>query len=88
MFNLRGSLGFGLKAIVNAMNTEGLIDVNWPNSSIDGLGAMAGAWWCDEEAAKTGVTPSGIPVMDEIAAYNEIDCKAMMAILKYLRENR
>jgi len=82
---IRGSLGFGLKAIVNAMNTQGLIDVDWPNSSIDGLGAMAGAWWCDGEAAETGVTLSEIPVMDEIVAYNEIDCKAMMAIVRYLR---
>jgi len=85
---VRGSLGFGLKAIVNAMNAEGLIDVNWPNSSIDGLGAMAGAWWCDEEAVKDDANLADIPLMADIAAYNEIDCKAMMAIVNYLREHR
>ena len=84
---VRGSLGFGLKSIVTAMNTLGLIDVQWPNSSIDGLGAMAGAWWCDKEALNNDTTLGTIPLMKEIVAYNEIDCKAMMAILRYLREN-
>ena len=84
---VRGALGFGLKAIANAMHFRGLIQTNWANSPIDGLGAMVGAWRCDEEARKTGVPMTNLPLMEEIARYNEVDCKVMMEIIQYLRTN-
>ena len=30
---------------------------------------------------------TGLPLMDEIARYNEVDCKVMMEIVRYLRAN-
>ena len=84
---VRGALGFGLKAIANAMHSHGLIQTNWANSPIDGLGAMVGAWRCDDKARKMGVPMTSLPLMEEIARYNEVDCKVMMEIIQYLRTN-
>ena len=84
---VRGALGFGLKAVANAMHSQGLIETDWAGSPVDGLGAMVGAWRCDEEARRRGVPMTSLPLMDEIARYNEVDCKVMMEIIRYLRAN-
>ena len=82
---VRGALGFGVKAVANAMHSHGMIETNWADSPVDGLGAMVGAWRCDEEAKEKGVTMNQLPLMVEIARYNEVDCKVMMEIVRYLR---
>ena len=46
---------------------------------------MTGAWWCDEESAENGCGLLDVGLMQEIAAYNEVDCKVMQEILAYLR---
>ena len=84
---VRGALGFGLKAVANAMHSHGLIETSWADSPVDGLGAMVGAWRCDEEARRKGVSMAELPLMEEIARYNEVDCKVMMEIVRYLRTN-
>jgi len=83
---VRGALGFGLKAVANAMRAHGLIETDWADSPVDGLGAMVGAWRCDAEARQKGVSMSELALMQEIARYNEVDCKVMMEIVRYLRE--
>ena len=84
---VRGALGFGLKAVANAMHAYGFIETSWADSPVDGLGAMVGAWRCDEEARRKGVSMAELPLMEEIARYNEVDCKVMMEIVHYLRTN-
>ena len=84
---VRDALGFGLKAVANALHSHGLIETNWADSPIDGLGAMIGAWRCEEEAREQGVPMSQFPLMKEVASYNEVDCKVMMEIVRYLRKN-
>ena len=84
---VRGALGFGLKAVANALHSHGLIETDWADSPIDGLGAMAGAWRCDEEAREQGVPMSQLPLMNEVVRYNEVECKVMMEIVRYLRTN-
>ena len=49
------------------------------------MGAMVGAWRCDEEAKEQAVPMGQLPLMNEIAHYNEVDCKVMMKIVCYLR---
>lgn len=83
----RGAMGFGLKAVAKAMRAHGLIQTEWGDSLVDGLGAMVGAWRCDEEARQKGVFMAELPLMREIVEYNEIDCKAMKEIIRYLRTN-
>ena len=84
---VKGSFGFGLKSMADALRSHGLIDTSWDSSTTDGLGAMAGAWWVDDTARKDGVSMIEIPLMKDIERYNEVDCKVMMEIIRYLREN-
>ena len=48
--------GFALKAVANAMHSHQVIDTDWAGSPVDGLGAMVGAWRCDPEARKKGMS--------------------------------
>ena len=84
---VRGALGFGLKAVAKAMHSHGLIETDWADSQVDGLGAMVGAWRCDTEAQQKGMPMTELPLMGDIAAYNEVDCRVMMEIVFYLRTN-
>ena len=65
----------------------GLIDTEWGDGPTDGLGAMIGAWWCAHEAEGRGVSMLEVELMQKIRDYNEVDCKAMMEIVRYLREH-
>ncbi len=85
---VRGAHGFGLKAITNALHAQGLVKTRWETGPADGLGAMAGAWWCQGEVnAGRAERLTDLDLMGEIRDYNEVDCKAMMEIVHYLREN-
>ena len=84
---VKGAWGFGLKAIANSMCKHGMIETDWGDSQVDGLGAMVGAWHCDEAARRKGTSMADEPLMKEIIEYNEVDCRVMMEIIRYLREN-
>ena len=84
---VRGALAFGLKAVAKAMHAHGLIETVWEDGPTDGLGAMVGAWWCQGEARRLGVPMGQIGLMQETRRYNEVDCKVMMEIVRYLRRN-
>ncbi len=85
---VRGAFDFGLKSIAKAMHAAGLIETTWAEGPTDGLGAMIGAWWCDGEAARLGARMTELPLMAEIARYNEVDCQVMAEIVGWLRANR
>ena len=84
---VRGALGFGLKAVARAMHSRGHIDTDWGAGPADGMGAMVGAWSCEVEARERGCILAETELMQDIARYNEVDCKVMMEIVRYLREN-
>ncbi len=84
---VRGAHGFGLKAVTNAMHDLGLVETRWDEGPADGLGAMVGAWWCEREAARSGGSIRDLEVMNGIERYNEVDCKAMMELVRYLRRH-
>ena len=49
---------------------------------------MVGAWWCQQQvAAGEARRLTDLELMREIEEYNEIDCKAMMAIISDLRDH-
>ena len=81
----RGAMGFGLKDLARAMHTHGLIETLWQDGPTDGLGAMVGAWWAQNRATELGEPLSQDALMLEIADYNQVDCKVMMEIVRYLR---
>ncbi len=82
---VRGSHGFGLKPITKAMHALGLVETVWGDGPTDGLGAMVGAWWCAHEAERRGCTLLDLELMQQIRAYNEVDCEAMTQIVEFLR---
>ena len=85
---VRGAMGFGLKAVAKAMHALGYIETEWEAGPTDGLGAMVGAWSCAAEAEERGCTLAETALMQDIALYNEVDCKVIMEIVNYLRSNR
>jgi hypothetical protein len=85
---VRGAFGFGLKAVTKAMHAAGLIAADWPDGVADGLGAMVGAWSCDERARRAGGSMRDLELMRQVEAYNRVDVEAMRDVLGWLRANR
>jgi hypothetical protein len=85
---VKGAFSFGLKSIARAMRGHGLIETHWGEGLADGAGAMAGAWAAAADSRARGRSLSESPVMQEIARYNEVDCRVMAEILDYLRRER
>ena len=84
---VKNSFDFGLKSIAKAMYKKQMIDTVWKDGPVDGLGAMVGAWWCNNKIKNSGEVLSDIELMQQIASYNEVDCKVMMEIVSYLRKH-
>ena len=84
---VKGAFGFGLKEVAKTLHAHGLIETSWEDSQVDGLGAMVGAWRCDEEARRKGIRLADTELMAEIEEYNEVDCRVMWEILDYLRQH-
>ena len=84
---VRGAMAFGLKAFARGLYEHGFIETLWGDGPADGLGAMVGAWWCQGESKRTGVSLEDVDLMKEIMAYNEVDCRVMMEAVHYLREH-
>ena len=82
---VRGAFGFGLKAVAKAMHAHGHIETDWQAGPADGMGAMVGAWSAALEARESRRTLPQTELMRDIARYNEVDCKTMMEIVRYLR---
>ena len=85
---VKGAFSFGLKSIARAMRAHGLIETAWGEGLADGAGAMAGAWAAAADSRARGRSMTESPVMQEIARYNEVDCRVMAEILDYLRRER
>ncbi|MDP9274099.1 MAG: hypothetical protein M3O99_00725 [Chloroflexota bacterium] len=85
---VKGAFSFGLKSIARAMRAHGLIQTAWGEGLADGAGAMAGAWSAAADSRARGRSLTESPVMQEIARYNEVDCRVMAEILDYLRRER
>lgn len=83
---IAGAWGFGLKPVTKALARLGLVDVSWGEGPGDGLGAMVGAWWCQQQVNKGLAGRLGdLPLMQQIRDYNETDCRAIWETVAYLR---
>lgn len=81
---VKGALNFSLKSINKALYKNGLITTTWNKNNLcmNGMSAMLLAYQLYDK--NTNVKESSI--MKEIEAYNEVDCKSMYEIIKYLRK--
>lgn len=73
-----GAFNFSLKSIGSALIEMGFINETWENSILNGMDAMYYAW-------KYYNKTTNEKIMDNIAKYNEIDCKMMYYIFKILK---
>lgn len=83
---VKGALNYSLKSIAKAMFEFKLINTIWDSNSqcANGLNAMLIA---HNIYSKTKNVTNEIPMMKEIEKYNEIDCKCLWEIIRYLRKN-
>lgn len=81
---VNGSLDFKLKNVASAMHRNKLIQSHWDTSNpcANGLDAMYMAYI--QYTTNTKIDRDNNIIID-IAKYNEIDCKVMWEILRYLR---
>lgn len=84
---IKGCLGFGLKEVAGVLAEHGLITTKWDTSSscVDGTGAMLGAFKASKDAKARGLKLKDMPLIREIAKYNEVDCKVVGEIMQYIR---
>jgi len=86
--NIQNNYSYGIKQIANVMYNHGFITTKWNNSTINGLDAIVVSWFAHIELEKNNITKiSDYKDMNEIIKYNEIDCKAIWDILRYIRLN-
>ena len=84
----RGMLNFSLKTVVKSFYDNGFIESSYTDSPINnGLNAMMYCISADIECIKSKSNLSQSLSVEQIKNYNEIDCKVICEILKYLREN-
>lgn len=86
MITIKGALNFSLKSIANAMYHNNMIETTWntESSCTNGMNAMHLSY---ELYKNNTIDIKNNNIMKEIIYYNEIDCKVMWEILKYLRNN-
>lgn len=86
---IKGCLGFGLKEVAGVMADLGFIKTRWEVSSscVDGTGAMLGAFKSAKDARARRLKLKDMPLVREIAKYNEVDCKVVGEIMQYIRAN-
>jgi hypothetical protein len=79
---VKGALKYSLKSIAKAMYKNKLIKTTWEHSECNnGMNAMLLAHKFYNENSKDYKS------MKDIVKYNEVDCKCLWDILKYLRKN-
>lgn len=84
---IKGCMNFKLKTIVKAMKQQNMINTEWPDNGISGgLQAMLAA----VNIYKNNKNDKNDDIIHvehfkDIVIYNEIDCKAMYDIVKYLK---
>lgn len=74
---------FGLKSIAKSMKNHGMITEHIDSTCDSGMAAQVNAW----DSYSNSKNPRDCTIMQDIAKYNEFDCKVLWDILSYLRKN-
>lgn len=84
--NIKYNYSFGLKNIAKTMYKHNLIKTEWENGDINGLDAMLVSLYAENKCRNLEIYKiKDYEDMNEIVKYNEIDCKVMWDILRFLR---
>ena len=86
---IKGCLNYGLKDVAKTFYKYGYIHTIWDENGdcVDGADAAIGAYKVDKETRKKNLPFNQDPLAKDIIKYNEIDCKVLMEIIEYLRNN-
>lgn len=86
---IKGCLNYSLKTVAKTFHRNKYIKSIWDNGSscADGADAAVGAYKVHNQCMQNGTSFPQDPLIQEIARYNEIDCKVLQEITYYLREN-
>lgn len=85
--SIKGSLSNSLKSIISALGRLDLVDVAEKLQVENGADAMAALLASAEYAHSNGLKSfSQVPLMKNVARYNEQDCRDVARIAEYLRE--
>jgi hypothetical protein len=86
---IKGCLGFSLKEVAGAFVDAEFITTTWDQDSgcTNGTSAMLAAFKASKDAVARGMKLSEMPQIQDVRKYNEVDCKVLGEIIKYLREN-
>jgi hypothetical protein len=79
---IKECFGFGLKEIINKLNEYDFINIKW-NKLDDGLLSM---FMANEIYKNTYDNKQSNDKMKSLIEYNEIDCKTLQVLLKFIRE--
>jgi hypothetical protein len=84
---INGALDFSIKTIGAAMFKHGLIKEKWPDNISDGLNAMIKAKYANDQAIEKNIKLIETENIKNISIYNEADCKVLMEIYSYIKNN-
>lgn len=85
---IKGCYNFKLKSVTNALKKNGFIDTSWPDNGVaEGHTAMLKAIDIYKQVDRGTIVGdlNGNSVYKAIIDYNEIDCKAMWDIKRFLK---
>lgn len=84
---IKDVFSFSLKNVVHGMNKHKMINLKWDTACSDGTNAMIAAYRAKLESNTKSIPMEKTSYMKDVTRYNEIDCRAIYEIVKYLREN-
>ena len=84
LITVKGALNYQLKTISKALQSHGLIASTWNDDISDGGNAMLLAIDCEQRSIAAGKSITDMPEFNSIVYYNEIDCKVLFEIKKFL----
>jgi len=85
---IKGCLGFSLKEVAKALAEHNLIKTTWNQDGFtNGTSAMLATFKASKDAASRNLKLKDMPQIQDVIKYNEVDCKVVGEIIKYLREH-
>ena len=84
---VRGAHSLKLKEVTNAMHALGLVETRDPGVVPGGFAVAMMARALENRAAHTNGKMTDFEQMNDIRDYNEVDCKAVMEMVRYLRRH-
>lgn len=85
---VRGAHSLKLKEVTNAMHDLGLIEMRDLGVIPGGFAVAMMTRLMANRAAQVNGKLTDFEQMNDIRDYNEVDCKAVMELVRYLRQNR